>query len=361
MTEYVTVIQESREDSNVNEETRSTSGSAGGRVGSGNAPRAEPPASNTGARNTSPPPETDRVSLDWLEFTLPIGFHLPHIGEMLGLDAEWVQAPRGMNGYRKQYVAGGVRILTNGTPEMGHHVVISGSAFVSCSEKVETILAHCLHLGNVTRLDIAYDSVSGLLDMDRVRQHIKGGSLLTPFRRGREIQELDLSGEIPDSDLGRTIYIGSGKSRILFRVYDKGLETGSTAGGKWIRLECQLRSTHAHNAAIEILVDGAGGVLRSICAKYLSFRQGSADSNKSRWSVAGWWSAFLESAGRIKLAIDKVKKTLIEKRVWFERQLGPTFAAICQAFGTDEITKIYTEGARRMSKELRESVILAKI
>jgi phage replication initiation protein len=330
-------------------------------VTNGSVSTAQPPASNTGAQNTSPLPTSDRVSIDWLEFTLPIGFRLPHINEMLGLSADWSEAPRGLHGYRKQFLAGGVRILTNGTAEMGHHVIISGSAFASCSERIDIILGHVLHLGRITRLDIAYDSVSGLLDIDRVLMHIKGGSLLTPFRQARTIQGLDLSGVNPGGDLGRTIYIGSGKSRILFRIYDKGMETGSAAAGEWIRLECQLRATHAHAAAIEVLLDGAGGVLKSICAKYLSFRQGSVDSNKSRWAVVSWWAEFLESAGRIKLAIDKVKKTLLDKRDWFLKQIGPTFAAICQAFGTDEITRLYLEGSRRMSRELKDSVILAKM
>jgi phage replication initiation protein len=320
-------------------------------------PDPKPPVCNTGALNTLPPSE-DRILVDWLEFTLPSSFHLPDLCECLGLLSDWHKAPKGMHGYRTQYLVAGVRILTSGTLEMGHHVIISGASFGAFTQPLPVLLNFALTKGQITRLDLAYDSVRGLVQMHRIKAHISGASLLTPFRQWRLLQ----SGQIKDGQLtGETLYVGSPQSRLMFRIYDKGLETGAAAADRWMRIECQLRETHAHNAAADVLLDGAGGVFKSICSRYLSFRQAGPDSNKSRWQVAGWWAEFLEGSGKIKLAEDKVQKTLIDKKEWFFKQISPTFAAICQGFGMDEMTRIYMEGARRMSPQLKDLVTLTRM
>ena len=67
------------------------------------------------------------------------------------------------------------------------------------------------------------------------------------------------------------------------------------------------------------------GVLRN----YLSFRDRNVkDSNRRRWPVAAWWSAFLGHVEALRLAVSKQPPMLLRMRSWLERQVVPTLAVL---------------------------------
>jgi DNA relaxase NicK len=62
---------------------------------------------------------------------------------------------------------------------------------------------------------------------------------------------------ILNSDGGSTLYIGSRVSDRFARLYDKGIEQGTTAAGKWWRLELELKGRRSQSHAEALLSTAA--------------------------------------------------------------------------------------------------------
>lgn len=153
---------------------------------------------------------------------------------------------------------------------------------------------------SVTRLDLAYDDQIGLLDIDRIRQDVEDRNYVSKSRKAQFIWSDDQDEDIQ----GLTIEIGSRKSEVLVRIYNKAAERGFDHDRHWIRVELQLRKSRALVAASELLKEQsvgrcAAGVLRNYC----TFREPTGDSNKCRWPIADYWEKLLANMEKIKLWI----------------------------------------------------------
>lgn len=321
-----------------------------------------PPSCNTGAQITAP--LENQVVLDWLEFTLPCHFRWQAVFTYLGLDKHPVmRCPKGLHGYREQYICSGVRVLTAGTPEMGHHVILSGDALRSLPSGWRQIVELVNHRGKFTRIDIAMDDVSGNLDILTIRTSVKSGSCISRFKTTRTVGGTSISS---GESLGETEYFGSTSSRIMVRFYDKALEqyqkTGVRPCEHWVRCEMQMRDSHACEVG-RLLAHGdrVGDFAASILSNYISFRRSNSDSNKTRWPLSSWWSEFLSCLDKLSISIPKQKKTLEEKAKWFVRQVAPTFSMLLQGLGSDAMQEIYKEGVRRLTPYQKDLIVLANI
>lgn len=153
---------------------------------------------------------------------------------------------------------------------------------------------------NFTRLDLAFDDHTGILDIGRIRQDVEDryytGSPKTASFVWKDDQMHDLQ--------GLTIYVGSKKSPVFFRIYDKAAERGFK-DSHWIRVELCLRSKRALSAVAEILkYQDVGIVFSGVLRNYCCFRHPSGnDSNKSRWPIADYWETLIGDAARIRLWI----------------------------------------------------------
>jgi len=78
---------------------------------------------------------------------------------------------------------------------------------------------------NVTRLDIAYDDHVGILDLGVIKQDTESGEYISKATYW----------EVVNSSKGLTVQIGSSKSPVLIRMYDKARERNCEPGTHWVR------------------------------------------------------------------------------------------------------------------------------
>lgn len=270
------------------------------------------------------------VIFDWFSFTAK-GYQLPEFLDFCGLsDVDFVDC-QGHYGYKRAKFYNGIWVLFDGSDgsespfseDMGICLELTGQG---CRE-YETLENHDLETFinfvavceqndeknyNITRLDVAFDDIdkegNGLLDIDKIDNIARcddGGVFVTKFRQcgGSWVRKLGETKEKGFEHPAKTVYFGSAKSEVRFRIYDKAQERGGL-GYHWVRFEMQLRRERAFNFLVSELVLGERfcGVINN----YLRFVEPSAtDSNKWRWKNAEWWNEFLCTLEKISIFTKK--------------------------------------------------------
>jgi phage replication initiation protein len=287
------------------------------------------------------------VSIDWLSFTQrcePWGMEdgeelhsstygdvLYIIEHILKLDPEQFEAmPNGgRHGYRKGIAFNGIEIYYDGNSlTMGANVSMSGEGCRTYAQfhPLEELLARlhdCAEEINPTRIDIACDDHEGRLDMSRIIEMIRARRLRSRATHRRGIFNLDSK----DGDEGDTVYIGSEKSEMRIRIYDKAVEQrskGKEYHGIWNRIEMVNRRDYAR-AVLEALVTGdceIGETVAGILAGRIAFIERD-DKNISRCSLVSWWADFLGEVQKVKLMLKEKPEMAIER---LERYFGEDLA-----------------------------------
>lgn len=161
--------------------------------------------------------------------------------------------------------------------------------------------------GRMTRLDIAFDDRTGVLDMQRMkhdRDVANYRSLLSYTAEHRSHKE---------NIMGMSLYFGAKSSCTNIRIYDKDAEQGGL-GEHWIRVELQLRDTYADTVVKSGL--SIPHIFSSVLKKYLVFLQPQpTDSNKCRWPVAPYWSSLLEDAQTLTLSCHRDTRSDGQSRI----------------------------------------------
>jgi DNA relaxase NicK len=258
-----------------------------------------------------------------------------------------------MNGYKTQIIYGKARILLDGSDGMGVHVILSGEALRQMNGDVLKLLDFVLfHGGQVSRIDLALDDISGELTLARVKRAVRAGAVSCKATYYRHMQ----SGKISTGEVtGETFYFGSAQSRTQYRIYDKAAEQGIS--GHWIRCEGQYRNENANQVAMMIRDAGLeiGSIYCGLLRGYLNFLKPSkTDTNKSRWKVATWWFNLLQGADKLKLSVQKAEPTMKRKKEYFTKQCAPTMAMLFKYYGPEEMTDIMVNGMNRLTSDQRE-------
>lgn len=315
----------------------------------------ERPMANRDVENTIPP--ENRSLIDWASFTFKLDD--PHVvANIIGLDAALFTAmPFGFSGYRKSLKLGNISIYFDGRDDMGCHVEMTGQG---CrlfeghfpdnpwQKLFQTILAAN---GKFTRLDLAIDNVDGALTLEKVSAAIQDhdNSIKTQLGEWRRIQKgsFDKGKQIT----GDTIYLGSAKSHLQFRIYNKAQE--SCIDGHWIRFELQLRDKRAHEAAKLFASGEPVGTLASGIINHYFAIINPDDSNKSRCTLQSWWAEWLESTEKIRLATAEAVKLVSDTMDFIKRQYAPSLAMINKHLGTAPfksfVQEILADGTERMN------------
>lgn len=277
----------------------------------------------------------------------------------------WDKAPRpkrahGNKGYEQSAFIGSARLFWGGRGDAAGtvHVQLLGQA---CREweswhgkPAEALVAEVVQAGGkLTRLDLAHDDLSGVLDLDAMRRlsfshrstRQAGDDPAAPARglRTRFRQVRDFWAESPASGrlTSRGLTFGSGQSLVLCRVYDKGLERGTMEAGEWTRLELQLRDDRAQVLA-ERLAGGEplGQVLRNTVAHYLNFvRVNRRDTNASRYKLQPWWAAFLAGCAPRKLGLAEAPASAIKRVAWMLNAWPKALAWLRAAVGPKAVKR----------------------
>jgi len=239
------------------------------------------------------------ILYDWLSFSSKI-HTVEQIKGLIGLTEAKFQEIYGFYGYNRRITYEGVSILYDGhAPNMGVMLDMSGQGcrtFESLGNGNWDSLFALINKWqsrkrmNISRLDIAYDDFSNILDMVKISNDTEIGHYIAKTR----------SYEIINSSKGRTVTHGSKTSGAYIRIYDKAKERGHNDDRHWIRLELQLRGKNAqgfiqNNTAIGLKFQG-------VVYNYLRYVSPSAtDTNKRRWANADYWQDFILSAQKIRI------------------------------------------------------------
>lgn len=258
--------------------------------------------------------------IDWLTVT----FHdlkVWDVQEILGMhEMPWQLSSKFINGYPLDLNFGHIHIRYGADrPEfyddpkkarhdMGICLDMSGQGcreFESWSNKswqdlIEDIFRCGGVLGarmSITRLDLAYDDHSGLLNIWRMRRDVEDRNYISKAKKSMVIWSDDQEFDIQ----GLTLEIGSKSSPVLIRIYDKAAERGYK-DRHWIRVELQLRQDRAHEA-MKLLFqrESIGMVASGVLRNYLTFVVPSFDTNKARWPTAEYWQRVLEGMEKLRV------------------------------------------------------------
>ena len=254
------------------------------------------------------------ILIDWFSFTCHIEDYsdqdpVLYCIDFLGLsdcDIHW-ESTYGANFYCNRIAFDGININFNASrPGLGVFVELSGQGcrrFEESSSKTfvdlfKDICSACWF--NVTRVDLAFDDKCDI-------------AILDPMQLINDIHDLNFVSKFHQSSFiieehaahtGQTIYIGSCKSDVRFRIYDKKYQLQRDDFSHWVRFEIQLRHERADILVQKFIQDdfSIGHAFYAIINNYIRFVVPDPDdSNKRRWSTRRYWSKFLKHVDVISL------------------------------------------------------------
>lgn len=236
------------------------------------------------------------IIYDYLTFTSKIHSHY-YIIELLGLEnVSWEQR-LGFYGYRDCLFFENIRIHYNGREDMGVCVEMSGKGLRAWEQYGNSdynlifslILEHYSDNTdkremNITRLDIAYDDFSGLIDLDNLVFETQKLNFVSRFR----------DWQVVAGSKGSSVNHGSTSSSVYIRIYDKKAEQQREDIEHWVRCEMQLRK----NCALGFIMNNevVDRKFFDVLNNYLRYVVTSDNvTNKSMLLTAPYWANFISS------------------------------------------------------------------
>ncbi len=330
------------------------------------------------------------VSLDWIAFTVETdknNISVEDVISMMGFHPDFfIKLPQGARGYRsmRKHTDYDISIMYDGAENMGIHVNITGKGVTALiaalggsglcetpfgvgryvEEFGETLLGgfmrKVLEVGHFTRLDVAIDDFGcRFYSCDDVVEKFENGLVVSKFK----VYDNRSPKSIKDGEKqGHTVYIGSRKSSVFLRIYDKQLEQNKNLAPddekyihtKWVRWEMELKHERANELA-ELLIAGQnlGKIAVSVLYYYFRIIQND-DSNRSRCSNEELWDCFIGNVEKLRLAssssvLTPVQK-VVKKQAWVENQVAPSLFMLLAAYGEDYtfLVEIIQSGKKRL-------------
>ena len=251
----------------------------------------------------------NKFLIDWLSFTSKIDSD-NSIFQFLGLESikQHFQIIYGFQGYRSRLFFDGISIHFNHPKNEGVWIEMSGQGcrnFETYSTKSFSDLFELLiddeESYHITRLDVAYDDFSGVIPLKKLAKQILDFHFVSKFN-GRFCTVTQAAGR-----QGITCDLGSRKSDLKFRIYDKAYERGYFEEIKqlhfyWVRWELQLRDDRAFNFIVQAASQPVGEVFKGVLSHYFRVVDvNKQDSNKRRWLTSKWFIKFLGAVENISL------------------------------------------------------------
>lgn len=245
------------------------------------------------------------ILFDWFSITSKCD-SADSIKLLLGMgDVPW-QLTTGMHGYRSRYYFESISIHFDGNNNTVW-LEMSGQgcrAFETYSDhsdwfKLFDLVLHDPDNYHITRLDVAYDDWTGVLNIKTLNRYSRERCLVSKFR------DYGVDQSYVKDDI--CLYYGSKKSDVLFRCYNKAAERNREDVKHWVRFEMQLRDERAlaFLQNFEMLDRNIGMCFMGVLNNYLRFVKPSADTNKARWDTAPFWLRFVSCVERISLFTKK--------------------------------------------------------
>lgn len=264
----------------------------------------------------------NKIIIDWISLTFKNKrydkdgnfvdkFDYRDVIQFLGLEKVPFEHGSGAKGFKERLYFNGISILYDSDKFDYMWVEISGQgcrAFESLSlnndyhQLFKCILQNS-DIINITRLDVAYDDFIGLLDIYAIARDIipdisdtTNYNFVSPLR----------SHGVNVTDKGICCNVGSPRSEIMFRIYDKAAERNKSDDiPHWVRCEIQLRRARALEF-IRLMEEDHITIEHLyflVLNNYLRFVKPGSDSNKSRWEIADHWVKFCYSLTNDKMSL----------------------------------------------------------
>lgn len=223
--------------------------------------------------------------------------------KLLGMEnAPWDEMEHGRNGYRKGLFYGNISIYYDGSEGMGCCLNLSGQGCRVFEEQgsgdfdgLFRIVQDNPDEFHMTRLDVAFDDHTGILDIRQLFQDTDDREFVSKFRLS------DIHKKFKDERPGISVYHGSEQSALLIRIYDKAAERGLPEEQHWVRVELQLRNDRA--LAFIQNPEKIGVKFRGVLVNYLRYVDDNGDKNRWRWPMKAYWEELIAQVERIKLYV----------------------------------------------------------
>ena len=287
---------------------------------------------------------TAEVHLDWVSFTIWERTMQDVAESILCLSAEdFLHTELNVRGFRDNYEftqCQGISIATNGLPEQGIHVTITGQG---CSFLFSTITPQMfvqnvlVHHGRFSRVDLAMDDyTSQWYTVSQLIKYLKRDELICRWKTYTIHQGGSMNGKRQTQE---ALYLGSAKSDFCLKIYNKTLEQRAKFTDAevlanlpecWTRWEFCCRNKQAHKLmeAIQEHNFRLGEVFAGLLNENMRICKESCDTNKWRRPARQKWKDFIGAVEPLKLCVGKPKTTMEAKRAWLCNQVGPTLAAV---------------------------------
>jgi len=247
------------------------------------------------------------ITLDWLAFTFKVDTHEAAAWIQLFASSEGSVDAAPTNGYRAAYTTQkGVCVMWNiDRPEMGYHVIISGSAIRNITEQSDVdqkalLESVCNAGGSITRLDLAKDLTGKSISLDGIYKKLELRKSIGTARSFSQIHSING---------GNTVYVGSRSSEKFIRIYDKAAQIGAD-GTPWFRYELECKGMVARGLASYLIQNGNWGDGFDTIARGMVDLPGSVD-----------YQAFFDGE-KPEIGIPKLEKKS-DREAWIESQVIP--------------------------------------
>lgn len=287
-------------------------------------------------KNKAPGEKFSQINaiIDWLQFTVKGDRTVEYvIEELLRLKEEdFTMLEKGNLGYSSQMINNNIKILFNGTKEMGVHVIMSGKGcrYYENNNNLVELINRFDDFTKISRIDIAYDDFTGnTILLDKIVDDSRKANIVSRWKTSSEIIKRDIA---TAKIVGHTISFGSRSSDMYLRFYNKSME--QKVEGNWIRMELEIKGDRAEVLKEKIQLDNIhiGSFISTVINNYIRFLEcNERDKNKSRWKTAEYWERIVDTTKKGKLTKRKESKTILHSKKWVKNQIAPTLAMIIKA------------------------------
>ena len=306
----------------------------------------------------------DGILIDWLSVTSKT-MTAEDMMELIGITSGWELIERGVRGYGARYDYNSISIHFGGSQTnvwleasgQGCRTFESDSKHGSYDVIFDALLKDPDNM-KITRLDIAFDDFSGLLDIERICDD-------TRPRNHKYKAKTDYA-QVIESTNGMSCDIGSPKSLVMVRIYDKLAERLAKMRGTeekekvresishWVRCELQLRDERALEfvkylrgkdtvTPVTSPLD-IGRAFKGVLEGYLDYGYSVAargNPGQMVWHRFPYWQKFLQEAEAISLYRKPGRGYNLERLVNFvQNNAGNAINAAIEILGVQKVLEL---------------------
>lgn len=294
----------------------------------------------------------NKFLIDWVSFSTSV-YSLVELKKMLGLHNLTFQCIFGCQGYKNRDYFDGINIHYGSGTQFGKKkdpnsiwVEMSGQgcrnfetySHLTCWDLI-CIFATYSDTFIVNRIDVAYDVFDKSIDIRDLADRTINNHVVSRFK------PKSMNCTIGCDYSGLTVDLGSPRSDIKFRCYDKARERGydrevEEDDFSWIRWEIQLRHDRALSFCRSFLLNNVGSIFKGIVLNY--FRPVVYNpndlQNKDRWESPDWWVRFIGEVEKISLYSKADTDYNLEKcERYVYMQAGNSLRALIEIKGIEQV------------------------